>query len=176
MTPRQITTTVTMLVLCLVLALGAVWGWRSLFAPLPGISGEPDAAACTTETVDPGQRIRSSQVKVSVFNAGDRSGLADKVRTALSKRGFKPGEVGNAPGDSDIGSVEVWSTEKKDAKAALVARQFGAKLRVRVTDTDLGPGVDVIVGNGFDKLVKAKRSIRVRASQDVCVRPEGSAN
>ena len=173
---REIISAVTMLVLCGVLVLGAVLGWRALFADLPGepkATDDPDPT-CTTEQVDAGQRIRSSQVRVSVYNGGTRSGLADSTLSALRKRGFTPGDVGNAPADAKVSRVAVWSTEEDDAEARLVARQFGKSVKVTFSDVDLGPGVDVIVGNRFTGLVKAKRSIRVRSSQEVCVPTESA--
>ena len=169
---RQITTAVTMLVLCGLLVVGAVVGWRTLFADLPGDKTAGDPPSCETRQIDAGQRIRSSQVHVSVYNAGDRSGLASSTMAALRKRGFKPGDVGNAPSDAKVTRVAVWSTEEGDAEARLVARQFGRKVKVAFSDVDLGPGVDVIVGDRFQGLANAKRSLRVRAPQDVCV-PSG---
>lgn len=169
MTRRHLTTAVTMLVLIGLLVVGLVLGAKSLFAPLPGSGSSATPGTCTTKTVDAGKRIHSSQVQVSVFNGGSRSGLANKTLTALERRGFTAGETGNAPSDVHVKRVQVWSTEKHDPEAALVARQFGPKLKVTFSDTDLGPGVDVIVGNKYSGLVKAKRSIKSRTSQEICV-------
>jgi hypothetical protein len=168
---RQITSAVTMLVLVGILVLGAVWGWRSLFAELPGSeasSGEP-AEECTVEEVDAGERLRAGQVRVSVFNAGTRAGLAGQTLDALLARGFRAGELGNAPSDVSVRRVQVWSTVENDPAARLVARQFGKNVKVRYSDEDLGTGVDVIVGNGFDGLRKAPRAIPVKTSREVCV-------
>ena len=170
MARRQVTTAVTMLALCGILVIGAVLGWKSLSADLPGTGGssaEP-SPSCATQTVHVGQRIRSSDVQVSVFNGGTRSGLAEKTLKALARRGFTKGVIGNAPSDARVRRAQVWSTEQHDASARLVARQFGKKVKVRFSDTDLGPGVDVIVGDGYRKLAKAKRSIRAHNSQQVC--------
>jgi len=119
--------------------------------------------------VKKGQRIRSTQVQVSVFNGGTRSGLADETMRLLARRGFTQGDIGNAPTDAKVGRVRVLTTAKNDMAAALVARQFGRTTRVIVTDTDLGPGIDVIVGNKFGKLAKAKRVLVAQSSSSVCV-------
>jgi hypothetical protein len=160
-----------MLVLIGLLVLGAVWGWRSLFAALPDsdVAAEEPARTCTTERVDAGQRIRSRQVRVSVFNGGTRSGLAGQTLEALTARGFLGGDIGNAPSDVDVRRVQVWSTVEDDPAARLVARQFGTSVKVRFSDEDLGPGIDVIVGNGFDRLAKAPRALTVKEPKEFCV-------
>lgn len=173
---REITSAVTMLVLIGLLVVAAVWGWRSLFAALPddGLAAEEPAPTCTTELVDAGERIRSDQVRVSVFNAGSRSGLAGQTLDALVERGFLPGDIGNAPDDLEVRRVQVWSTVEGDPRARLVARQFGTSVKVRFSDEDLGPGVDVVVGDRFRTLAKAPRGLKVRSAQEICVPVESS--
>ena len=167
---RHITTAITLLVLSGILALGLVVGMKSLFAPLPGSS---DVAAtpspgCAVEQVKKGQRLRSNQVVVSVYNGGTRAGLAGKTLDRLVRRGFQQGEVGNAPGKASPKFVQVWTTEKHDAAAHLVALQFGPRTVVRVVKFDLSDGVDVVLGNDFRGLVKAPHSIRVHNRQQLC--------
>jgi hypothetical protein len=168
---RHLTTAVTLLVLVSILALGLVIGVTTLFAPLPGSdkAKATPSPSCSPKTVKKGQRIRSTQVQVSVFNGGTRSGLADETMRLLARRGFTQGDVGNAPTDANVGRVRVLTTEKNDMAAALVARQFGRTTRVIVTPTDLGPGIDIIVGNKFGKLAKAKRVLVAKSSSSVCV-------
>jgi len=168
---RQMTTAITMVVLCGILVAAALWGWRSLFADLPGdaTSADQPSGSCTTDRLRAGQRLRASQVQVSVFNDGTESGLADTTLAALRKRGFRTGEVGNAPTSADVDRVQVWTTQPNDLSARLVARQFGKNVRVKFSDDDLGPGVDVIVGNGFRRLAPAPGVIKVRKAQQVCV-------
>lgn len=176
MTGRHLTTAVTLLVLCGILVVGAVVGFRTMFSPIPG--GGPFAHAspsptCTVKSVNKGQRIRSRQVMVSVFNAGTQAGLADKTLHALERRGFRTGQTGNAPRKVKVRFVQVWTTKKKDATAMLVARQFGHHALIKVSKTDLGEGVDVVVGNDFRGLKKAPRALTVHTRQQVCV-PIGS--
>jgi len=168
---RELTTAVTMLVLCGILAAAALWGWQSLFAEIPNdeVAVDKDPRSCTTKRLRAGEKLRSSEVRVSVFNGGSQTGLADTTLAALRQRGFRTGDVGNAPIDAEVQRVQVWSTEENDLGARLVARQFGKKLRVRFSDQDLGPGVDVVVGNDFRRLAPAKSALRVRKAQDVCV-------
>lgn len=169
MARRHLTTAVTLLVLVGILVVGVILGVKTLFAPLPGsdnASAKP-SASCSPKTVKKGQRIRSSQVQVSVFNGGTRSGLADETLQRLTRRGFKAGEVGNAP--ETVRRVRVLTTEQNDMAARLVARQFGRGTKVVVSSTDLGPGIDVIVGNRLRKLAKPKRVMVARSSSSVCV-------
>jgi hypothetical protein len=168
---RHLTTVVTLLVMVGILVLGAMIGVKSLFAPLPG-DDDPSATpspSCSDKVVKKGQRIRSGQIQVSIFNGGTRAGLADQTMRALTRRGFKEGAIGNAPETTKVKRVRVYTTETNDMGARLVARQFGRETKVVITDVDLGPGIDVIVGNGFEKLVKAKRVIVARRSSSVCV-------
>lgn len=168
---RHLTSAITLVVLVGILVLGVLFGVKSLFAPLPGDSKSSanPTPACTTKTVKQGQRIRSTQVQVSVFNGGSRAGLADDTMRMLKARGFTAGEVGNAPPDAKVKVVRILTTEKNDNAARLVARQFGHQVKVTLSTTDLGPGVDVIVGDDFKKLAKAKRSITAQKSSSVCV-------
>jgi hypothetical protein len=168
---RHVTTAITLLVLVGILVVGVVIGVDKLFAPVPSTE-EPVASpspTCTVRTVRKGQRVAPRQVQVSVFNGGDRAGLAGKTMRALSRRGFRQGGVGNAPEGVRVRRAQVWTTLRNDDGARLVALQFGRKTPVRFTRRDLGPGVDVVIGDGFDKLAKGKRFVVVRRSSSVCV-------
>jgi len=168
---REVTTALTMLALTGILVVGAVWGWRSLFAEVPGgglTTAEP-GPSCSTEQVKAGGKIRAKQIRVSVFNGGTRTGLAGDTLDALMERGFIGGDLGNAPSDVKVRGVQVWSTIENDPTARLVALQFGKDVEVRFSDEDLGPGVDVIVGDRYRSLAPAPTSIRVQDPIEFCV-------
>lgn len=165
---RHLTTAITLLVLVGILVVGGLYGMKSLFAPLPG--DDPSAgASCSAINVKKGQKIRARQVEVSVFNGGSRSGLADETLGALHKRGFRKGSSGNAPETSKVKRVQVWTTQRRDPAARLVAKQFGPGTAVKFKDTDLGPGVDVVVGNGLGKLAKPTKVLVVKRATSACV-------
>jgi hypothetical protein len=166
---RHVRTGITLAVLMAVLAAGAWFGTRSLFAPIPDDRTVDASPACATRTLEKGQRINSRQVVVNVYNAGTRAGLADKTMGALTRRGFDKGSVGNAPEGSRVKVAQVWTNRRRDTAARLVAQQFGPTIKVKLKRVDLGPGVDVVVGNGFESLAAARRSILVETPQTACL-------
>lgn len=161
---------ITFVVLLGIMALGTVVGWRAVSAPVPGVTEEtPSAGPSCRQAVSAGDVVRTGDVTVSVFNAGNRSGLADQTLGELTARGFIAGDVGNAPGAvSDVRFVRVLAPSRNDPAALLVARQFGRQTLVQQTDEDLGPGVDVIVGDRFAGLVKAPRRITAQTDGSGC--------
>jgi hypothetical protein len=161
---------ITFLVLFAILALGLLVGWKAISAPIPGLSEETasDGPSCR-EGLAPGDVVRTGDVTVSVFNAGSRSGLADQTLGELTARGFIKGEVGNAPGElGNVRIVRVLAPNRNDPAAQLVARQFGPDTLVQPRDEDLGPGVDVIVGDKFSGLVKAPRKLKAQTAGSGC--------
>ncbi len=161
---------ITFVVLFAILALGAIFGWRAISSPVPGIADDtPSAGPSCREGVSAGDVVRTGDVTVSVFNAGNRSGLADQTLGELTARGFLSGEVGNAPGEvGDVKFVRVLAPSRVDPAAQLVAKQFGPKTLVQPTTEDLGPGVDVVVGDKFVGLVKAPRKIKAQTAGSGC--------
>jgi hypothetical protein len=173
MTSRHLTTAVTMAVLCGILVIGAVVGFNTLFAPLPGAEDEPSAAA--SPTCDPGnakkrERLRPTEVTVNVYNAGDRAGLAGAVSDSFRGRGFVTGQIGNAPSGSKVVRAQVWVAEGEEDAGRLVARQIGPRVPVVTPDEDIADGIDVLVGNRFRGLARnAPRSIVVKGDPvDTC--------
>lgn len=170
---RHAVTAVTLTVLVTLLVIAGSWGWRALFSPVrdPEPAAAPPPSVCGQAGKDGTLRLRAKNVTVSVFNAGTRPGLASSTRSKLAARGFQPGEAANAPPDISIRFVQVWSTRRNDPAARLVAKQFGPDTLVKFTDDDLGPGIDVIVGNdfrGFRK--KVIKSVKVTEPGDTCQR------
>ena len=165
MSGRRITTTVTLAVLFVVLAGMAVYGFKAATAPLPG-SGSTAKNPCSANEKQVKKFLRRGDVQVSVFNAGDRSGFAGTTLQKLEDAGFKGGNAGNAPGDARVPRAVVWTTKPDDPAARLVALALGSKTAIVVTQKDLGPGIDVLVGNRFNKLDKAAAQ-RVRLTQPV---------
>jgi LytR cell envelope-related transcriptional attenuator len=171
MANRQAISAVTIVVLIGLLVVGAVVGWRTLSAPLPGEDDEPRKASgqrCN-DGVTRGDVVRTEDITVSVYNAGSRSGLADQTQSELVARDFIPGDVGNAPVEMEsVRFVRVLAPTTTDPAARLVALQFGEDTLVQATEEDLGPGVEVIVGDSFQGLVEAPTEIKARTTGSGC--------
>ncbi len=168
MNARKLITAVTLVVLLGVLGAMAVVGFQSALAPLPETgSAEPE---CSDAEKEVQTFLRRGEVQVSVFNAGTKSGLAGRTLEKLERAGFRAGNVGNAPGSAEVRRAVVWTTQPNDTSARLVARALGTGTRVQVTETDLGPGIDVLVGNRFKKLdPKAPKRLRLPQAVETCI-------
>ena len=169
MSGRRITTTVTLVVLFLVLAGMAIYGFKAATAPLPG-SGSTAKDPCSADEKQVKKFLRRGDVQVSVFNAGNRSGFAGTTLEKIETAGFKGGNAGNAPEDARVRRAVVWTTKPDDPAAKLVALALGGRTPIVVTRTDLGPGIDVLVGNRFNKLDKsAAKRIRLTQPVETCI-------
>lgn len=171
MTRRHLTTGVTLIVLVVVLCVMAVWGYKSATAPLDS-SGTPSTSA--SPTCDPQQQqvsryVRRSDVTVSVYNSGKKSGRARETMDLLERAGFRPGEVNNAPDGVSTPRAVVYSTKTDDPAAELVARAFGKATQVVHTDEEMGPGVDVVIGDKFKSLdPKAPKRMELPKPEVTC--------
>jgi hypothetical protein len=166
---RRLTTGITLVLLLVVLGAMAAYGIKSALAPLPG--GSAKANSCTGTEKEIKQFLRRGEVQVSVFNAGTRSGLAGTTLDQIEAAGFLPGNAGNAPRSTEVRRAIVWTTTPNDPSAKLVALALGPGTRIEVTETDLGPGVDVLVGNKFHGLdKKAVKQIRLPKPVETCVK------
>ena len=81
---RAVRTPFTLLVLLGILCYGAWWGWSNVIREVPPAPPAP----CVEQSL-PKNQLKSSQVTVSVFNGGDKRGLAGDVGRSLRERGFK---------------------------------------------------------------------------------------
>jgi hypothetical protein len=165
---RRLTTGITLVVLVLVLGGMAVYGVKHALAPLPGGSSAKKPCSKTEKQLK--QFLRRGDVQVSVFNAGTRSGLAGQTLEKIEAAGFRAGNAGNAPRSAVVRRAIVWTTVPDDPSARLVALAMGRGTRVEVTATDLGPGIDVLVGNRFRGLDKsAPVQLRLPKPVETCV-------
>ena len=166
---RRLTTAITLVVLLFVLAGMAVVGFRQLTAPLPG-SGPSASPTCTGPEKEVQGFIKRGDVQVSVFNASKRSGLAATTLDKVEQAGFVARQRGQRSASAKVRRAIVWTSEQGDPRARLVAAAFGPRTGIRVTKTDLGPGVDVLLGDKFKGMDrKAPKRMKLPKPVETCV-------
>jgi len=114
------------------------------------ISGSPEVPLpCATSTVIPAEVLpKPTKVKINVFNATKRKGLAAETALALKQAGFKILEVANVPDGRRVGGfAEVRYGPRGLKQANLV--HFYVPDAVMVEDTRNDRTVDVVVGKEF---------------------------
>lgn len=138
------------LVLVLVLAGAAFGAWRYL-----DLGADDDVATPRVScppTTPPPTVVAPAEVKVNVYNATQRRGLASAVATQLKKRGFKVGKVSNDPLKRTVtGLAEVRSSTTGADAARTVVAQVGQV--VFVPDQRKDASVDLVLGATFKALV-----------------------
>lgn len=164
-------TGVTLAGLLVVLLVGVWLGWSALTAPLPDRSEPAAEGPCEDVPVDKGTAVRPSMVTVSVFNAGNRSGLANKTVSQFEDKGFGPGETSNIEKGGGVIRAQVWTTTKRDPAAVLVHRYLGtqrSRLVVKPKDQLQGVGVMVVVGDQMDQLVNGPKKVTAQIGTTIC--------
>ena len=167
---RHLLTGVTLLVLIGLVGFGGYYGYRALFSPVgdDAVTASPGGRRCEAG-LRKGETVRPRDVTVTVLNAGDRSGLASQVQEQLVGRGFLAGTTDNAPDGTSVRFVRVLAPTQKDPAARLVALQFGERTYIQRSRDDLGPGVDVVVGDRFRGLERgAPRRLRASVAGSGC--------
>ncbi|RNL62129.1 LytR family transcriptional regulator [Nocardioides marmoriginsengisoli] len=163
---RNVVSWATLAAMGLVTLVMAVWGFNSLTAPVEKdpvdeVSSGTDGSAC-----EPGEQfVKRSDVTVSVYNAGKRTGHAQDTLDLLENAGFVAGAVGDAPKNSDVPKVQVRAKDVDSPTAKLVALAFGKHVPVTAADDELGPGVVVFIGDKFKRLDSgAPRKVKATGS------------
>jgi hypothetical protein len=120
---------------------------------------------------------KPSDITVNVYNATKRSGLAKDTADELKKRGFKIGDVGNAPNayDKKVKAPGILLGAPASANGAfpvLATQLTGTRTK---NDTRRGKDIDLIIGSGFKDLVKQKDADKaLTALTKPSPRPSGS--
>jgi hypothetical protein len=165
----HVKTLLTLAVLAVLLLAGVTWGWSALTQPFPH---KATTQVCYATDLQPGDRVSAPKVTVSVFNASERGGLAERTMAAFEDQGFGAGDVGNAPKDSVVHYAQIWTKDRRDPAVRLVASRLGPHASI-VSKKHSGHGVIVMVGAQFDKLVEGKSSIKVTEPTTICSPPTG---
>lgn len=140
---------VWVLLLLLVLAGAAFGAWR--YVDLGAKDVATPRVSCPP-TKPPPTVVAPAKVKVNVYNATQRRGLASAVATQLKKRGFSVGKVSNDPLKRTVtGLAEVRASTTGAAAARTVVAQVGQV--VLVPDQRKDASVDLVLGATFKALV-----------------------
>lgn len=165
------TSMITLAVLAVIVVFMGVFGVVAVTRDLPDNSLVESKPACEPREISKNTRVRPGQVTVSVYNSGQRSGLASRTMEQFITRGFGPGDSGNAR-TKRVARVEVRADAKDSPAARLVAAQFGGDTPIVTGKKMLGPGINVVVGDDFDKLRKgAPKAVRATADTTICSPP-----
>ncbi len=162
---RAVRTPLTLLVLLGVLCYGAWWGWTNVIREVPAAPPPP----CVNTKVPKGQ-LKSSQVVVSVYNGGDKRGLAGDVGRALRERGFKIQRTTNT--GEKIQRTTIVGANAKNPEVLLVKRFF--KDAVVRADRRVDGSVDVLVGNRYGGFNKKAKTVYTVKTSTVCLPPQPS--
>jgi hypothetical protein len=164
-------TPITLLVLLGVLLGAAFYGWQTIISPATEDDSPPSAGKPHCDKVQEfhqGQLIRANDIIVNVFNSGLIGGLASETLHTLRDRGFKAGVSDNAPDGVAATNVSIITDSRDSPPVRLVANQFKGVVRF-VKGADLGPGIDIVVGDSFAGIDKsAKRSLRLHRNVNTC--------
>ncbi|MFF3637563.1 LytR C-terminal domain-containing protein [Streptomyces sp. NPDC002250] len=147
-----------------VAALGLI-GWGTLQLIDVFTRGDKSAAAGTKAecpvakaSAAPARALPEPRtITVNVYNATTRSGLAKATADELKKRGFKIGDVGNAPKEYDKkvkgAGVLLGPATALDTSLPVLATQLpGAEHRTEAGRK--GAGLDLIIGDKFGSLAQ----------------------
>lgn len=163
----HIKTVLTLGVLTVLVLVGVVWGWSAMTHPFPHKASTKD---CYPTDLQPGDRVSAPKVTVSVYNASERVGLAERTMSAFEDQGFGPGEVGNAPKDASVLYAQIWTEDRHNPAVQLVISRLGPRAHI-ISHKAKGPGVTVLVGPQFAKLVQGKQSTKVTETTTICSPP-----
>ena len=167
-------TPITLLILLVILLGAAYFGWQTVVSP--GDDGKDDTADPSTDRTTcakrqvfkKGERFRTADIRINVYNAGSRRGLAGDTLEDLSKQGFKAGVADNAPDGVTARNVTVLTEMPRSPQVRLVIEQFRGKVRL-ATGRSLAPGIDVAVGDDFVGVdQQASEVLRLRKPVTTC--------
>ena len=156
----------TVVVSAILFVVGLFVGLRLLTASADTFDAAP---TCENRTVAEGENLTSNLVTVNIYNASQRAGLANRVGINLQRRGFLAGTVANSTSEVKPDGVAILADDREDPRVKLVAEQFDG-VEFNEPDIKIADGVTVIVGDGYQDLVKdAPRELKTDRAVTVCI-------
>ncbi|MET9516290.1 LytR C-terminal domain-containing protein [Streptomyces sp. NPDC002994] len=164
-----------------IVALGlAGWGTLQLIDVFTGGGGKKTTAAgrgqgcekTKAKAAAPSAPARNAAlpkprtIKVNVYNATKRGGLAKETADELKKRGFTIGKVGNAPPEYDkkVKGAGILLGAPKAVSGVLPVLGTQLKGAVHKADSRKGADVDLILGTAFKTLATKKDADKALAA------------
>ncbi len=154
-----------LLAAAVILVFGGITGFRLLTSSAD--TADP-APTCKNKTIPKGGDLDSNVVKVNVFNASKRSGLANRVTINLQTKGFLGGTIGNSESAAKPRHVAILTADRKDPRVRLVAKQFRDHVTYVKPDISVGSGVSVVVGDDYNGL-RSKSSTTIATDRNITV-------
>lgn len=155
----------TLGVSAIIFVFGGLTGFRLLTTSAD--TADP-APTCTNKTIGKGEVLNSNVVKVNVFNASQRSGLANRVTINLQTNGFLGGMIGNSESAQKPSRVVILTNDRQDPRVRLVAQQFRDKVGYAKPDITVEDGVIVIVGDDYQGL-RSKAPTKITSDREITV-------
>jgi len=143
---------VALLALLVAAAAGAVT-WYVATRPADEVVSRPEVTC--PEPVPAPTVVPAATVRVNVYNATDRSGLAARAAAEMRRRGFRVATIGNDPLKRTVtGAAEVRHSAAGADAARTVAVHVGqVGPVVSVPDQRRRPTVDLVLGAAFRALL-----------------------
>jgi len=150
---RHLRTAITLLVLAAFVAIAGWYAWNTITDP--GSAEMADAtAAPTCVPALPTDAPAPADIRLNVYNATARNGLASEVARGLRARKFAILDVANDPlGRTVSRTAEVRAGTNSQAAAAVVVAQVSGAVFVADDRTD--SSVDLVVGQAYKALAPA---------------------
>lgn len=158
-----------LLALVLVLVGAAAGGWV-----LRRDAGTPPPLACppVAPVPAPPPPLAAAEVKVNVYNATDRQGLAKTVADELRSRGFDVAKVANDPRKRTVDApAELRHGPRAERAAVTVAAQVEGA--APAPDGRKGGTVDLVLGSGWTDLRTPEAAQAALAPPPPAPRPPG---
>ena len=149
---RHLRTAITMLVLALFVGFAGWYAWNTITDPNPADAEIAVAPICIPAL--PTDAPAPTDIRLNVYNATARNGLASEIARGLRKRGFAIVDVANDPlGKTVTVPAEVRAGAANEAAAAVVVAQVAGA--VFIVDNRTDDSVDLVAGEGYQELAKA---------------------
>jgi len=149
---RHKRTAITLLILAVFVLLAGWIAWSSLTDSSD--AGEVDGTAPTCVPAPTTAPPAPADIRLNVYNATDRNGLASSTAGGMRERGFAILDVANDPlGKEVTGTAEVRAgVDNQGAASVVMAQVAGA---VFVPDDRTDDTIDLVVGVAFETLAPA---------------------